>query len=97
MSQRDTDTSEQKVLQQRVAQQVQRLKKADDERSTLLGQTAYIGVLGLLLVLPVVGGAYLGLWLDGHSEGYSMRWTLSLLVLGLAVGGLNVYYFIKGR
>lgn len=97
MSQRDTDRSEQTVLQQRVEQQTQRLKKADDDRPTLLAQTAYIGVLGLLLVLPVVGGAYLGLWLDGHFEGYSMRWTLSLLVVGLVVGGFNVYYFIKGR
>ena len=34
----------------------------------------------------VDGGAYLGRWLDGLSEGYSVRWTINLIILGLALG-----------
>lgn len=94
---KDPDSTPEQEFRKRVARHVQRLKKADDERPTLLAQTVYVGVLGLLLVLPVVGGAYLGLWLDRQFEGYSMRWTLSLIVVGVVVGGVNVYYFIRGR
>lgn len=82
-------------LSEQVERQARRMKQADRERPTLLAQTAYLGTLGLLFVLPVVGGAYLGLWLDGLMEGYSMRWTLSLMILGVFVGALNVYLFIR--
>jgi ATP synthase protein I len=50
-----------------------------------------------VFVLPVVGAAYLGHWLDGLSVGYSMRWTLGLLFLGLVVGAFNVYFLIRGH
>jgi ATP synthase protein I len=42
-----------------------------------------------------VGGAYLGHWLDGLTAGYSTRWTISLILVGVMVGALNVYLFIK--
>ncbi len=82
-------------LRKKVASQARRMKQADRDRPTLLAQTVYVGTLGLLFVLPVVVGAYLGRWLDGMIEGYSMRWTLSLLVIGIVVGGINVYLFVR--
>ena len=71
------------------------MQQADKDRPTLLAQTAYLGTLGLLFVVPVILGAYLGRWLDGLVEGYSLRWTLSLIILGVGVGAMNVYLFIK--
>lgn len=71
------------------------MKQADRDRPTLLAQTAYIGTLGLLFVLPVVAGAYLGRWLDGLAAGYSIRWTLSMIFLGVIIGAFNVYIFIR--
>ncbi len=68
----------------KVESQVRRMKKAERERPNLLAQTVYIGTLGLLLVLPVVSG-------------YSIRWTMSMLFLGVVVGGLNVYLFIRDK
>ena len=82
-------------LRKAVEKQVERQKKADEQRSTLLGQTVYVGTLGLLLVLPVIGGAYLGVWLDDKLAGYSVRWTISLILVGLFVGALNVYLFVR--
>ena len=82
-------------LRKQVERQARRMKRAERERPTLIGQTVYIGTLGLLFVIPVIGGAYLGQWLDSLAAGYSIRWTLSLILLGVIVGGLNVYLFIK--
>jgi ATP synthase protein I len=82
-------------LKKQVERQARRMKKAERERPTLIGQTVYIGTLGLLFILPVVGGAYLGNWLDGLVTGYSIRWTISLIIVGVIVGGLNVYLYIR--
>jgi ATP synthase protein I len=91
-----TDTQdEKKQLQKRIDEQVERLKQAERERPTLLAQTTYIGTLGLLLVLPVVAGAYLGRWIDSLMEGYSLRWTLSMIFLGLVIGAVNVYLYVR--
>ena len=84
-------------LGKRIEEDIRRLERAERERPTLLAQTAFIGVLGLLLVLPVIAGAYLGHWIDSQFEGYSMRWTLSLIFLGVLVGAFNVYYFVRDR
>jgi len=82
-------------LRKQVERQAERMKKAERERPTLISQTVYLGTIGLIFVLPVVGGAYLGDWLDGLAGGYSFRWTVSLILVGLIVGALNVYLYIK--
>ncbi len=84
-------------LAKRVELQAQRMKRAERERPTVLAQTVYLGSLGLMFILPVVAGAYLGHWLDGKLAGYSMRWTLSLLFLGIVIGGFNAYWLIRSQ
>jgi ATP synthase protein I len=82
-------------LRRRVERQARLMQKAERERPTLMGQTVYVGMLGLMFVLPVIGGAYLGNWLDGQAEAYSVRWTVGFIVLGVVVGAVNVYLFIR--
>jgi ATP synthase protein I len=86
---------QQQKLRQQVEQQARRIKKAEQDRPNLIGQTIYLGTLGLMFVLPVIAGAYLGRWLDSMAAGYSISWTVSLILLGVAIGMFNVYYFIK--
>ena len=88
-------STENNRLHERVEQQAERLQRAEQERPTLLAQTVYLGTLGLVFVLPVIAGAYLGSWLDAQLPGYSLRWTLSLIFLGLVVGGINVWLMIR--
>lgn len=82
-------------LRKEVERKARRMQKAERERPTLISQTIYIGTLGLLFVIPVIGGAYLGRWLDSLVTGYSIRWTVSLILVGVFVGALNVYLFVK--
>ena len=84
-------------LKNSIRRRADRMRKAECERPTLLAQTAFLGTLGLVFVLPMVGGAFLGRWLDEQMAGYSLRWTLSLLFLGLIVGAYSVYHLIKSR
>lgn len=82
-------------LQRQVERQTRRMKNAESKRSSLFSQTVYLGTLGLLFVLPLIGGAYLGHWLDSLATGYSIRWTMSLIFVGLFCGALNVYLCIR--
>ncbi len=82
-------------LQRRIEAAERRIERARGERRTLLAQTLYLGTLGTVFVLPVVAGAYLGNWLDSRSAGYSIRWTVSLIVLGIVFGAYNAYLLIR--
>lgn len=74
---------------------VQRMKKALDERPTVFAQTVYLGTLGVVFVLPVIAGAYLGRWLDSRLPGYSVSWTITLILLGVFVGAVDVYLLLR--
>lgn len=83
-------------LKKEVEHQVDKIEAAEKAKPTLLAQTIYLGTIGLLLVIPIVGGAYLGHWLDEREESlYSISWSINLILLGVAIGALNVYLFIK--
>ena len=76
------------------------LRRLDDkvrQPATWVGMLFYGGTLGLLFVVPIVAGAYLGRWLDTLAAGYSVRWTVSLIVLGIVVGGYNVVRFLQEK
>jgi len=82
-------------LRREVEKQVKRMKQAEKERDTLMAQTVFLGTLGLVFVLPIILGAYVGNWLDEMRSGYSEHWTLSLLFLGIIVGAVNVYLLTR--
>ena len=82
-------------LRNSVEKQAKRMRRAEQERPTLLAQSVFMGTLALLFVLPVIAGAYLGNWLDDMAQGYSVRWTIGLIFVGLVVGVLNVYMYIR--
>jgi ATP synthase protein I len=82
-------------LKASVETQAGRIRKAQRARRTLLANTIYLGTLGLIFVLPVIGGAYLGNWLDNRIKGYSFSWTVTLIVLGVFVGAIDVYLFVR--
>lgn len=84
-----------KQLRKSVERQIKRMQRAKKDRPTLLAQSIFMGTLSLLFVLPVIAAAYLGNWLDDQTDEYSIHWTISLLVLGLVIGIVNVYLYIR--
>ena len=66
-------------------------------RPTAWRYAALLGAGGWLLVVPVVGGAYLGRWLDGRHDSGGQSWTLTLILVGLGVGVYNFWsYYRRG-
>lgn len=81
-------------LEQKVNRQSERWKTAA-RHGHFLAQLGLVGTIGLLFIIPVVAGAYLGNWLDTKLEGFSTSWTVSLIVVGVFVGALNVFFYIR--
>lgn len=57
---------------------------------------AQIGVLGWIIVVPMLAGLFLGRWLDAHF-GTGIFWSAPLLMLGLAIGGWTAWKWMNAR
>ena len=71
-------------------------RKLKAQRNSTQGVWFGLGMMGLIgwsVVVPTLLGAALGIWLDKHHPG-KHPWTLALLVVGLAVGCLNAWYWV---
>ena len=58
------------------------------------GGLGMMGLVGWSVAIPTLLGAGLGLWLDRRYPG-GRSWTLALLVVGLAVGCWNAWYWVS--
>ncbi len=87
-------TYKNKLIKQ-TAKDIERLDKKDQKPFSWAGILVYGGTLGLLFVVPIVAGAYFGRWLDTLQTGYSVGWTINLILLGLGVGAYNVLRFLQ--
>jgi ATP synthase protein I len=82
-------------LQKEVDLRVQRLQSQSSRNGHWVRETRHLGTLSLLMVMPIIGGAYLGLFLDKKSSGYSIYFTIAGLLLGVAGGLTSVFLFLK--
>lgn len=73
-------------LEREIARQAARREHARRQGPpTLARQLAMVGALGWTLVLPILGGAALGRWLDALS-GRGITFSAGLIVAGAALG-----------
>ena len=86
---------EQQRLVQKVQDDIRTIDATKCNQRGVLAQTVFLGTLGLVLVMPIIAGAYLGVWLDNKLTGFSISWTVSLLFIGVIVGAVNVYCLLK--
>jgi len=52
------------------------------------------GLVGWSVALPAVVGTALGVWLDAHLAG-QISWTLTMLLVGVALGCLNAWIWVR--
>lgn len=75
-------------------------RKREDEREKeeekFLGTISFATELGFLVVVPLLGGAFFGQFLD-RNFGTTPKLTLSLIFFGLMISFFNIYNLIKEK
>ncbi len=78
-----------------VGRKAERKRKAQREgRRSLLFGLGMFGLVGWSVAVPTVLGTLLGFWLDSRFPG-PPSWTLTCLFMGVVVGCLNAWYWVR--
>jgi ATP synthase protein I len=82
-------------LEKKVAAKQQRKMRArrEGDRSVWFGLGMF-GLVGWSVAVPTLIGVAVGLWIDSRWPS-RFSWTLMLLVLGVAVGCLNAWWWVQ--
>jgi ATP synthase protein I len=71
-----------------------RLKaRSEKDRGVWFGLGMF-GLVGWSVAVPTVLGIALGLWLDAKLDS-AISWTLTMLFVGVVLGCLNAWYWVK--
>lgn len=65
-----------------------------DGDGSVARRLAQIGVLGWIIVIPILIGIFAGRWLDNRFDS-GIFWTAPLLMLGAALGCWSAWRWIK--
>lgn len=78
-----------------VARKASRKERARQAKKD--GVWSWLGMFGLVgwsVAVPTLIGVAVGMWLDGRFPG-RVSWTLTLLFVGLALGCLNAWRWVR--
>ncbi len=93
-SPKELNPSEKDGFQKQVEEKVKRKIKARQQKKSVWFGLGLFGLVGWSVTIPTLLGIALGVWLDNHIPNrYS--WTLTMLVVGVSLGCLNAWYWIK--
>lgn len=92
---RDDRQDPRQQLEKKVAAKQQRKMRArrEGDRSVWFGLGMF-GLVGWSVAVPTLIGVAVGLWIDSRWPS-RFSWTLMLLVLGVAVGCLNAWWWVQ--
>jgi ATP synthase protein I len=89
----DATTGEMNFLLQVADKSARKLAARRDGRSGVWFGLGMSGLIGWSVAVPSLLGAMLGVWLDkNHRSAHS--WTLTLLIVGLAIGCWNAWHWV---
>ena len=71
-----------------------RIKGKKHKNETVWFGLGIIGVVGWSVAIPTLIGIALGLWID-RTWPSRFSWVLMLLILGVALGSVNAWYWVK--
>jgi ATP synthase protein I len=82
------------LVEQVAGKEARKLRaRREKERSIMFGLGMF-GLVGWSVAIPTLIGIAVGIWIDRTYRGpYS--WTLMFLIIGVALGCLNAWYWVK--
>jgi ATP synthase protein I len=97
MTSREPDSDQKDPLVSNVRLRGERRRKSQREGEPSVAQRlAQVGVLGWIIVTPMLIGVFVGRWLDRAFQS-GIFWTAPLLMLGLALGGWSAWKWMNSQ
>ena len=91
---RDDDRRDDELVDAVRRQEARKTRARREGRRGLAFGLGLFGLVGWSVAIPTLIGIAAGVWIDTRSDGrYS--WTLMLLILGVAIGCLNAWYWVR--
>lgn len=72
-----------------------KLRGRGEKEFTVWFGLGMFGLVGWAVAVPTLIGVAIGAWLDNRYPGGQVSWTLTLLFIGIGVGCLNAWYWVK--
>jgi ATP synthase protein I len=91
----ETDSDDGTDVPERIGRKAERKLRAREQRDR--GVWFGLGMFGLVgwsIAIPTILGIALGVWLDARLED-RVSWTLTLLFVGVCLGCINAWYWVK--
>ena len=82
------------LVQKIGAKESRKIKSRRAEHQTFWFGLGMFGMVGWSVAVPTLIGIALGIWIDAKWPS-RFSWTLMLLVLGVALGCLNAWFWVK--
>ena len=76
------------------SKEARKIKGKERRDETVWFGLGMFGVVGWSVAIPTLIGVAIGLWID-NSWPSRFSWTLMLLILGVSLGSLNAWYWVK--
>jgi ATP synthase protein I len=76
------------------SKEARRIKGRNQKDETIWFGLGMFGIVGWSIVVPTLIGIALGLWID-KTWPSRFSWTLMMLILGVSLGCLNAWYWVK--
>jgi ATP synthase protein I len=95
MPERDEAERRDEEFERTVESKVARKRRARFEDHNIWFGLGMFGMVGWSVALPTLAGIALGLWLDHRYPLGSVSWTLTLLVVGVTIGCLIAWQWIR--
>lgn len=74
--------------------ELRKMKARKDRSRGIWFGLGMMGTIGWSVAVPTLIGVAIGIWLDSRYPG-QISWTLTFLSIGLAVGCVNAWYWVK--
>ena len=88
-----TKSGEPEFARQVGEKEARKLRAQQKVTQTVWSGLGMMGLVGWSVAVPTLLGAALGIWLDKRYPGIH-SWTLTLLIVGLALGCLNAWHWV---
>lgn len=91
---RDEWQAEERLRAEVARKAARRRKAAREQDRSIWFSLGLFGLVGWSIAVPTLAGVALGTWIDAHWPS-RISWTLTLLFVGVVLGCLNAWYWIK--